>query len=86
MPPDFTAVKFLASLTNTSSIPPELMGASFFFPRLKVFFPASERQREKKRRKGSKVKENERGREGRWGEKRRERKRLNHGFHFEIHK
>lgn len=41
VPPDFTAVKFFASLMNTSSIPPEITGDSFFFPFLKVLFPVS---------------------------------------------
>ena len=40
VPPDLTAVRFFASLMNTSSIPPEMTGDSLFFPFLKVFFPA----------------------------------------------
>lgn len=74
MPPDFTAVKFFASLMNTSRIPPEMIDGSFFFPRLKVFFPTSvirDKQREKKggRERG------EGGREGVGGENERKREK-----------
>ena len=65
VPPDFTAVKFFASLMNTSRIPPEMTGESFFFPRLKVFFPASairEKERERARER-ARERENEGRRE-----------------------
>lgn len=39
VPPDFTAVKFLASLMTTSNIPPVGGWFSPFFPFLKLFFP-----------------------------------------------
>lgn len=39
VPPDFTAVKFFASLMRTSNIPPDGRWESPFFPFLKLFFP-----------------------------------------------
>lgn len=87
VPPDFTAVKFFASLMNTSRIPPETIDESFFFPRLKVFFPASvirDKHREMKggresreggRELGERMKDKERKRMREGEEKRREEKR-----------
>lgn len=80
MPPDFTAVKFFASLMNTSSIPPEITGDSFFFPLLKVFFPAPAIKKREMEREGGR-------REGRGSGKERDRREeRDHGFHFKIHK
>lgn len=39
VPPDFTAVKFFASLMRTSKMPPDGTWESPFFPFLKLFFP-----------------------------------------------
>ena len=81
MPPDFTAVKFFASLMNTSSIPPERIGGSFF-PLLKVFFPAQVfkmKEREKAR-------QGEREREREKRKKRRRRRETDYEFYFKIYK
>lgn len=44
VPPDFTAVKFFASLMRTSNIPPHGMWDSPFFPFLKLFFPVRRKE------------------------------------------
>lgn len=83
---------------NTSRIPPETIDESFFFPRLKVFFPASvirDKHREMKggresreggRELGERMKEKERKRMR--GGKRKEGKRreIDHGVHFKTDK
>ena len=83
MPPDFTAVKFFASLMNTSSIPPERIGGSFF-PLLKVFFPAQVIKMKEREKARQGEREREREREKR--KKRRRRRETDNEIYIKIYK